>query len=669
MQTNLKGLVRTLDLRGGQGMMPLFEAVSNSMDATKDKFENLSSGKIDIYLIRNSDLAAQGSDELQPITGVRVEDDGIGFNDFHFESFREAYTEHKLKSGGKGVGRFTYLKVFDSVGVQSTFENANVGKQKRSFRFSINDEVSEVATHEAEPSASTGTIITLESLRDAYVIAWPREAEAVAQRVVTHFLIRFASAICPQITVHDQGLAPINLQEVFQRTIQPHIQEIAFSVRSHQFNLQVLRHRANRDAHDLCYCAVGRLVLATALRKLLPELPSALVDSESEFFTLQVLVTGDYFDEHANNERTEFVFNPEDEDLASEARLVTRKELDETVASTLRILLAEDLQATNVERMDKITSFIEEDAPEYRILLNDEYKPWLEREVPSGASGTKLDEALLRIRRKVEDQVRRTGQEIAVLVDKQSFDQYEVRMNEFIAKINDVGKSQLASYVAHRRTILDLLDLSLKKSRTDIKYPLEEVLHNMIFPMRETSKDVFLDQQNLWVIDERLCYHTVLTSDKKLNSVPGLGGTSAKEPDIFAFFYDTPIGVQEAEDSTGAVVIIEFKRPGRDDYRTDPAQQIIKRFVEIRRGSVTNIDGRPVNPNGLRYFGYLIADLTESLRLQMEMNYHASVDGEGFFKTLPSGEGYVEVISYDKLMKDAKRRNRVLFDKLGLHKH
>ena len=71
----------------------------------------------------------------------------------------------------------------------------------------------------------------------------------------------------------------------------------------------------------------------------------------------------------------------------------------------------------------------------------------------------------------------------------------------------------------------------------------------------------------------------------------------------------------------------------------------------------------------LRYLGYLVADLTDSLKLQMEMNYYASVDADGYFRTLPSGEGYVEIISYDKLMRDAKRRNRVLFEKLGLHKH
>jgi hypothetical protein len=192
----------------------------------------------------------------------------------------------------------------------------------------------------------------------------------------------------------------------------------------------------------------------------------------------------------------------------------------------------------------------------------------------------------------------------------------------------------------------------------------------MIFPMGVTSKDIFLDQQNLWLIDERLCFHTLLTSDKKLNQVPGLENTSGKEPDIFAFFYDTPIGVAEPDNLLGGgVVIVEFKRPGRDNYEKDPADQIIQRFVEISQGGVRDIDGRPINPTGIRYTGYLIADLTSSLKRQVAMRYHQTADNEGYFYTLPGGNGSIEIISYDKLLRDAKRRNRVLFDKLGLHKH
>lgn len=42
---------------------------------------------------------------------------------------------------------------------------------------------------------------------------------------------------------------------------------------------------------------------------------------------------------------------------------------------------------------------------------------------------------------------------------------------------------------------------------------------------------------------------------------------------------------------------------------------------------------------------------------------------QGLLPALGDGKRIVEIISYDKLLNDAKKRNRMLFDKLGLYKH
>lgn len=667
MKTNIQGLVKSLDLKQAQGMMPLFEAISNAMDAIAEAGKGLNAGNIDIRLIRRTDLGSK-SDELPLINSVTVTDDGVGFTDENLKSFEEAYTQAKVKLGGKGIGRFTYLKVFNQIQVESNFRDSAGGVTSRRFSFSINNEVDNVVNTPAPDGAKTGTVVSLAKLDSPYVAAWPRDAQAIAQRVVSHFLIRFAGRSAPEVRLHDSGIAPINLLKLFDDTVLPNIQAVDFSVGEHHFHLQVLRQKGSRDAHEISYCARAREVFQGTLKKLLPELPQTFLETDATHYTLKVLVTGEYLDSHANTVRTGILFNPDSDDLATDESLITQKELDTEITKTLRTLLVDDLRVTNQEKMDGIEHFIASEAPEYRVLLSDQYREIIEREVPAGATGDKLDEALLRIRRKIEDQIRSEGSVIKVLVDSESFEHYEAKMNEHIARINDMGKSQLASYVAHRRSILDLLDLSLKKSRIDEKYRLEEVLHNMIFPMRQTSKDLFFEQQNLWVIDERLCYHTILTSDKKVNSIAGLENTHGKEPDLLAFFYDTPTGVREPEDGSGAVVIIEFKRPGRDNYSSDPAQQVLDHFVAIEDGKVKDVDGRMVNPSNIRYYGYFIADLTPTLKKQMRFNYQQSVDGEGYFKTLPGGNGYVEIISYDKLLRDAQRRNRVLFEKLGLHK-
>jgi hypothetical protein len=65
----------------------------------------------------------------------------------------------------------------------------------------------------------------------------------------------------------------------------------------------------------------------------------------------------------------------------------------------------------------------------------------------------------------------------------ESFEQYAERFQTLAEQANELGKADLAKYVTHRRTILDLVSLSLKKRRSDHKYPLERVLHKMLFPM------------------------------------------------------------------------------------------------------------------------------------------------------------------------------------------
>lgn len=665
MLANIKGLVDRLELSQAKAMMPLFEAISNAIDAIEEHRDGFSSHSICIRLIAAHDLAHQGGDEVLVLDGFDISDDGVGFDDGNLASFQEAHTLSKVKVGGKGVGRFTFLKVFSNVHIRSVFQRQDE-TLLREFDFSIADELK--GADKVTPVKETrGTALSMRGMENKFKGGWPHDPAIIAERILAHFLIRFAARSCPPMTLESPGHAPIDLHKLFETTVLTHIEERFFDVLGHTFALQAYRHRDGRSRHDLHLCANGREVTTNKLRDLLPELPEKLLDADQEPYTLIVLVTGEYLDDHANQERTRISFQSDDEPDIDET-LVSRQSLNRGITDTLRPLLADDLQSTNEEKRSQIEKFVEQ-APEYRALTHPRYKELIEQRIQPGLTTEKLDEALLHVKRDVEDSVRKEVRHVAALFETETFEQYQERFQIVAEQANEIGKAQLAAYVAHRRTILDLVSQSLKRVRTDDKYPFERVLHKMIFPMGATSKDIFFEQQNLWVIDERLCYHTLLTSDKKLNSVPGLKGTSGKEPDIFAFFYDTPIGVAESDNlPSGGVIIIEFKRPGRDDYDKDPADQIIQRFREISDGNVNDIEGRQINPANLRYTGYLIADLKPSLHKQVYGRYHRTADNEGYFFNLAAGNGCIEIISYDKLVKDAGRRNRILFDKLGLHK-
>ena len=515
MQANIKGLVDRLELSTAKAMMPLYEAVSNAVDAIEEHGNGFGNHSIRIRLVTSNDLARQAGDETLVVDGFDVVDDGVGFNDKNLASFQEAHTLSKVKVGGRGVGRFTFLKVFSSVRIRSVFISDGRALL-REFDFSIQDEL-KGAGATSEVDEACGTRISLRGIDDKFRSGWPTQPETIAERVVSHFLIRFAARSCPPMTLESPGHAPIDLHALFQSAVLAHIEERSFEVAGHAFALQAYRHRDGRSRHELNLCANGREVTTSKLRDLLPELPDKLIDEDQAPYTLIVLVTGEYLDDHANQERTRIAFQ-DDEELDLEQTLVSRRALNQGVAAALRPLLLSDLKSTNEEKRSQIERFVEH-APEYRALTHPRYKAIIEQRIQPGLSDDKLDEALLHVKRTIEDDIRKEARSVAALFESETFEQYQERFQEIAEKANEIGKAQLAAYVAHRRTILDLVKNSLKKKRTDEKYPVERILHKMIFPMGVTSKDIFFEQQNLWVIDERLCYHTLLTSDKRLKGL------------------------------------------------------------------------------------------------------------------------------------------------------
>ena len=65
------------------------------------------------------------------------------------------------------------------------------------------------------------------------------------------------------------------------------------------------------------------------------------------------------------------------------------------------------------------------------------------------------------------------------------------------------------------------------------------------------------------------------------------------------------------------------------------------------------------------FYCYVIADLTPSICESAEFaSLIRTQDGQGYFGYNQPVGAYIEVISYDKLLKDSKQRNQVLFDKL-----
>jgi hypothetical protein len=62
------------------------------------------------------------------------------------------------------------------------------------------------------------------------------------------------------------------------------------------------------------------------------------------------------------------------------------------------------------------------------------------------------------------------------------------------------------------------------------KYELESMIHNLIFPMGLTNRQLTYQYHNLWLLDERFATFNFIASDKSITSFSQI--KSSLEPDL-----------------------------------------------------------------------------------------------------------------------------------------
>jgi hypothetical protein len=668
MRESLKGRVKNTSLPTSKPLMPVFEAVVNSLQAIQEAGDVVNP-TIRVEAMREGSLDAQakGSYEAFAIT-----DNGVGFTERNLESFNTADSLYKLKKGGKGVGRFTWLKAFSRVEIDSHY-NEGGGLRHRKFEFVASDD-EPVASFEESSLGQRLTTVKLVNFQPPYKRSCPKDLDIVAQRLIEHFLSHLVNPDCPEIVLFDDE-KHIVINDLFRRHFQEAASRHEFQVNGALFSLSGFRmFDASDGKHRLIYAADNRSVKTEGLDKHLPNLKAKLEEAEKGSFTYIALVEGEHLDRHVNNERTEFSFPTSEPDeaeteeqlhlLAGELSLpLIRAEAVKKVADDLKPFLDE----INTAKRQAIETYISTEAPEYRILSRyvDEFIDAVPPNPDSKRLEASLHEQVYLRQRALREESHKIIEEAAHL--DQPGD-YETRLRDYMERSNELGKAQLANYVVHRKVIIDILAKTLSKDPETGKFALEKAIHNIVFPMRTTSDTVSQKHQNLWIIDERLSFHHFLASDIRLSSLPVIENGSDSRPDIVIF--DRPLVFSEDDSPLSSVVVIEFKRPMRDGYGDeDPIEQVYAQIMDIRDGRFKDGGGRYVRVSSqqLPAYAYVVCDLTPEIeRMALMKGLLRTPDNMGFFGYNPNINTYVEVISFDKLLSDAKKRNRILFEMLNI---
>lgn len=203
---DLSGRVRNFDLPKQKPLIPLFETVVNSIYAIEERQEKEEvQGRIEIKIIREPQeiLKVDGINrDINDITGFIVTDNGVGFDENNMRSFLQSDSTYRAEKGGKGVGRFSWLKAFNSTHIESSFCDDGVWS-KRSFDFSVTDSEIDDELIEIDPLADNVTSVELRDYQMAYKRNVPKNGETIANKVMQHCFIYLMSSKCPTITIID----------------------------------------------------------------------------------------------------------------------------------------------------------------------------------------------------------------------------------------------------------------------------------------------------------------------------------------------------------------------------------------------------------------------------------------------------------------------------------
>jgi hypothetical protein len=672
MNTNLLGRLKNTSLPKSHALLPLFEAVINSIHSIEESESNIEESFIKIEIIRSNQKILEFNsveEQKSKITGFRITDNGVGFNEDNFKSFQTLDTDYKAEKGGRGIGRLLWLKAFEKVKIESSFIASDKLKKKRSFDFGIYNDIANETLIPLENKDKIRTTVELLNFKETYLSHSKKTAESIGKSLLEHSLWYFIrEGGSPTITIIDDT-EKINLDQLFENYMLESSNTEEIIIKDKTFNLIHVKLLSNvSNHHSIVYCAANRVVKEENIRGKVSGLFDTLKDGDKEFIYLG-FITSYFLDETVRPERIGFDINEDIDGLFEESE-ISFKDIRMNIIVKITEYLNEYLLENKEKGKKRLVDFINQQAPKYKPIIKNLSENDLI--VDPKINNKDLELKLHKHLSDIEGELLEEGHSLLQEVNLEKLDDYEKKLNNYLSKASDIKRSDLASYVSHRKVVIDLLNQAIKK-QPDGKYVKENFIHQLIMPMQKESRELSFDDSNLWLVDERLAFHNYLASDKTLISIPITDSDKTKEPDLLGInIFDNPLLINEKEEfPLASLTVVEIKRPMRNDATSgetkDPIEQALGYLKRVREGKVTTPSGRPIpNSEDIPGFCYILCDLTPTIIHRCELlDLKVTFDKMGYFGFHKSYNAYIEVISFDKLVKSAKERNKAFFDKLG----
>ena len=669
MTVDLARVVKTLPTKWINTLTPIIEWIVNAIDSINERKKIDSSFKwweINVKINKIPNLLSDW--EKTTIDNVEIIDNGIWFIDDNFESFSELYSSRKIDIWGKWFWRITYLKYFKSIKVDSIYKN-NKDFRNKTFEFGnkwifwITDD--EYLLWESRYE----TKLILKAPNENFINSLNTKSLTLARKISEHLLwFLIDEDICPKIKISiisewkddsiilndyikgvDTKIENIGSKKLLLADVDDDLEVFVFKF----YYPENQKSSINLIAHN-------RVVSATSLDIYIPEFKEEFYDeldkksskwTKKENFVIKIYVKWKYLDDYVNTERTWFNFPI----VAWKkwVKAISKEDIEKESIDLIKEFFPKNLNERKLKKIEKIETIVNSDFPWHKILL----KEWIDEEnidkLSYNPSKEDIDIYFGKIRFNKEWKARSVVRKI---LSWDYGDDIDEKVIEVEKELLDLNKSELIHYVSLRKVILDLYQKFISFDSDD-KYPKEEKIHNLIFPMWKNNTNLDYDKHNLWLIDESLVFSDYITSDKAIIAEDW----KKTEPDMLIF--------RDWKEKYSPVYIIEFKRPWRKTYSDDPLKQILWYAKRLRANKEITIDWRPINvvPETPIYW-YFIWDITQKVRDSIEINDVITMEaGESYYWYHKNLNVYYSIYSFDFVYKNSEKRNKVFFDKLWIN--
>lgn len=605
----------------------LYEAIINSIHAGATKIictlTSLTSNQTEI----NNDNITKKLDS------ITITDNGSGFNDDNLNSFCKYRTEYKKELGGKGVGRFVFLKLYENVKFKSSLAKEN---KTLEFRFDTDFDTDNVKKSKSIVDENI-TEISLSSLTPQYFNS-DRELDRRINLDLDTIREKVLLNLIPTLFFYKKKKKSITIEFInsttgesatIQKADVPRFQEVEFPVKnrdgkSFNFKLNYLIEKTGGALHAY-YCANNRTVCEFSEKDLKITLPGG--------YSGFLLVEADYLSAHVNNNRNDFDIYPIRTDVFSS---LSWEMINDALKAKISAIVKADIPETATINKSKLQD-IQEERP---YLTN-----YIEEEDIDMAGY--LDKK--HIIEKAKKRFDAAKERLLANAGKESYTDEELKEAIIITQ------NELISYINDRVQVIDRL-----KTLIDKQERVEAIIHNL-FMEKSTESDYFsVGVNNLWLIDDRFTTYSYAASDKRISAVlSSIGETNddldngRDKPDLSIFFSNNPAKFEKLKS-----VLIELKpfdfSTKSDRKKFQGIQQLIdyvkafkdkEKIEEIFSFLITDIDTKLAER--LTGDGYVPLFSTEA------PIYHRFYDKIGIS---------IYVVSAKTLILDAEARNKIFLE-------